>query len=298
MANPTQQDTLHKFRQQLFEDGILQDGDTIGTDDETLLRFLHARSFDIALSKKMFADCQHWRKTVQGVGIDRIYSQTDPFDYPERETVFKFWPMWFHKTDKQGRPINVQILGKMDLSKLYKVCTPKRHWETVLANAECLPREVLPAASRVAGRHIGTTLVIVDLKGFSLSQFWQAKSIARDSFQMSQDFYPETMGELVIINAPSSFTIIWNVIKPWLARDTAQKVSIYGKDYQKALLDLVDAESLPASLGGKCTCKDLGGCEFSGAGPWLDGRKGWGPRSKARLEEANSEVMLSGAAKL
>lgn len=37
MANPTQQDTLHKFRQQLFEDGILQDGDTIGTDDETLL---------------------------------------------------------------------------------------------------------------------------------------------------------------------------------------------------------------------------------------------------------------------
>lgn len=28
----------------------------------------------------MFADCQHWRKTVQGVGIDRIYSQTDPFD--------------------------------------------------------------------------------------------------------------------------------------------------------------------------------------------------------------------------
>jgi hypothetical protein len=106
------------------------------------------------------------------------------------------------------------------------------------------------------------------------------------------------MGELIIINAPSSFTVIWNVIKPWLARETANKVSIFGKDYQKALLDLVDAESLPASLGGKCTCQDLGGCEFSVAGPWLDGRKGWGPRSRAKLENANSDVMLTGAAKL
>lgn len=29
-----------------------------------------------------------------------------------------------------------------------------------------LPREVLPAAARTAGRNIGNTLVIVDLKGF------------------------------------------------------------------------------------------------------------------------------------
>jgi hypothetical protein len=29
-----------------------------------------------------------------------------------------------------------------------------------------LPREVLPAAARVAGRNIGNSLVIVDLKGF------------------------------------------------------------------------------------------------------------------------------------
>lgn len=74
-----------------------------------------------------------------------------------------------------------------------------------------LPREVLPAAARAAGRNISTSLVIVDLKGFGyitlwlllhlftdssylhrLSQFWQVKSLARDSFQISQDYYPET----------------------------------------------------------------------------------------------------------
>lgn len=90
------------------------------------------------------------------------------------------------------------------------------------------------------------------------------------------------MGQLAIINAPSSFTIIWNVIKPWLSKETAEKVDILGSDYQDVLLSLVDAENLPASLGGNCTCDEEGGCALSGAGPWQEGRVGWGPKSKAQ----------------
>jgi hypothetical protein len=37
MVNTSHQDTLHELRRELFEEGILQDGDTVGTDDETLL---------------------------------------------------------------------------------------------------------------------------------------------------------------------------------------------------------------------------------------------------------------------
>ena len=81
------------------------------------------------------------------------------------------------------------------------------------------------------------------------------------------------MAKLAIVNAPSSFTTIWSFIKPWLAKETVQKVDILGSDYQKVLLDLVDAENLPASLGGKCTCSEFGGCEKSNSGPWSEGRK-------------------------
>ena len=28
----------------------------------------------------MFADCQEWRRTVEGVGIDELYRTLDPFD--------------------------------------------------------------------------------------------------------------------------------------------------------------------------------------------------------------------------
>jgi len=119
------------------------------------------------------------------------------------------------------------------------------------------------------------------------------------------------MGQLIIVNAPTSFTAIWSVIKPWLAPRTLEKISILGAnqpDQQATLLDLVSPENLPVALGGTCTCtcsstgttdstnsstassksdSDVdsdsdscsgsssgggGGCTLSNAGPWMDGR--------------------------
>jgi len=87
------------------------------------------------------------------------------------------------------------------------------------------------------------------------------------------------MGQLAIVNAPSTFTMIWSVIKRWISQETAAKVDILGHDYRSVLLTLIDAENLPTSLGGKCTCSEAGGCHLSGAGPWQEGRVGWGPRA-------------------
>ncbi len=102
------------------------------------------------------------------------------------------------------------------------------------------------------------------------------------------------MGQLVIINAPSSFAIIWNVIKSWLPKETVAKIDILGSDYKQVLLELIDAESLPTSLGGQCTCEGPGGCELSGAGPWQDERKGWGPRSQADRETSEDQGSTNG----
>lgn len=124
------------------------------------------------------------------------------------------------------------------------------------------------------------------------------KGLARGAFQVSQDYFPETMSQLAIVNAPSSFTTIWAIMRPWLAKETVAKVSVLGTNYHSALLELVDPENLPESLGGTCTCEDcvpregegkaveeeggvaeMGRCAFSSAGPWLFGRKerreGW-----------------------
>jgi hypothetical protein len=65
------------------------------------------------------------------------------------------------------------------------------------------------------------------------------------------------MGQLIIMNAPTSFTTIWSMIKPWLAPRTLDKISILGacqSDQHATLLDLVSPENLPVALGGTCTC--------------------------------------------
>lgn len=96
MRNHSHQEVLDIFRGELAAEGIIRHGDSIGTDDETLLcvsivqarcsltphhrRFLRARKFDLKQAKKMVTDCQRWRWTVEGVGIDRLYDRIDPFD--------------------------------------------------------------------------------------------------------------------------------------------------------------------------------------------------------------------------
>lgn len=96
------------------------------------------------------------------------------------------------------------------------------------------------------------------------------------------------MGQLAIVNAPSTFTLIWSIIKPWLSKETVEKIDILGSNYQDVLLSLVDKENLPTILGGGCECE--GGCEYSFAGPWKEGLE---ERRERRKREANRVLDLT-----
>ena len=38
--------------------------------------------------------------------------------------------------------------------------------------------------------------------------------------KLSQDFYPETMGKMVVCNTPMIFSGIWSMIKGWVDEKT------------------------------------------------------------------------------
>jgi hypothetical protein len=63
-------------------------------DDATLLRFLRARKFDITRAKEMWAANEEWRKSF---GTDAIARS---FEFPEARDVDKYYPQFYHKTDK------------------------------------------------------------------------------------------------------------------------------------------------------------------------------------------------------
>jgi hypothetical protein len=113
---------------------------------------------------------------------------------------------------------------------------------------------------------VETSCTILDLHNVSLSNFYRVKDYVLETSNIGQNRYPETMGKFFIINAPWTFSAIWTIIKPWLDEVTVSKINILGSSYKEQLLAHMPAESLPKEFGGTCRC--VGGCSLSDAGPW------------------------------
>ncbi|KAG8712313.1 cytosolic factor, phosphatidylinositol/phosphatidylcholine transfer protein [Ceratobasidium sp. 423] len=256
---PEQEQVLSQFRGDLQKEGWLVPE---RHDDPTLLRFLRARKFDLIKSKEMIIACEEWRKTF---GVDDIINN---FDFPEKEQVSKYYPQYYHKMDKDCRPVYIERLGNVDLKALAGVTTQERQLQNLVNEYERFLHERLPACSAAAGKPVETSCTILDMKGVGISSFYQVKDYVSKTSNIGQNYYPETMGKFYIINAPYLFSTIWTFVKPWLDEVTVAKISILGSDYKKTLLEQIPAENLPADLGGACNCP--GGCSLSDQGPWND----------------------------
>ena len=104
---------------------------------------------------------------------------------------------------------------------------------------------------------------------------------------MSQNYYPERLGRLYLINAPWGFSTVFSVVKGWLDPITVEKIHVLGSGYQKELLGQVPAENLPVIFGGTCDCP--GGCALSDEGPWTDPQ--WAKPAKWQRAAANETVI-------
>lgn len=286
---PAEQAQVHQLRMLLETEGCTKRLDTL-----TLLRFLRARKFDVNAAKQMFMDCEAWRAETK---LDDI---VPTWDFPEKAEMFKYYPQYYHKTDKDGRPVYIEQLGKIDLGPLYKITTPERMLTNLAVEYERLADQRLPACSRKSGHLLETCCTIMDLKGVTLTKIPSVYSNISQASTLSQNYYPERLGKLYLINAPWGFSTIWSVLKGWIDPVTVQKIKILGSGYQKELLSQVPAENLPVEFGGKCQCE--GGCQFSNMGPWREdewkGSEAKKPEEKKEeaAEEAPKEAPAEGAA--
>ncbi|KAJ7281482.1 CRAL-TRIO domain-containing protein [Mycena rebaudengoi] len=228
--------------------------------DADLLRFLRARKFDAGRAQEMVLSAEKWRVDF---GVDEIMRT---FDFPELSEVDKYYPQYYHKMDKDGRPIYIERIGKLDMKALYALTTQERLLQRLVFEYERFLSLRLPACAAAAGHPVETSLTILDLHNVSLSNFVRVRDYVLHAARIGQDRYPECMGRFYIINAPFTFSVVWAVIRPWLDEVTVSKVSILGSGYRPTLLAQIDRESLPREFGGECACE--GGCSLSDAGPW------------------------------
>mmetsp|Transcript_66689 Transcript_66689/g.77405 ORF Transcript_66689/g.77405 Transcript_66689/m.77405 type:complete len:343 (-) Transcript_66689:184-1212(-) len=255
----SQEQALEKFRAEVRAMDIPDDK----YDDVYLLRFLRARKFDLAKTKEMWVNFIKWRKEN---GVDQIKD----FVFTEIEEVKKSWPHGYFMTDKEGRPIYIERTGILNLTQLFKVTTEERMIKYWIQGYERVTTEILPACSKIKGSHVGQTLAIIDLKGFSMGMMSKkVYNFIQLASNIGQNYYPEIMGRMLVINAPMLFSGIWSMIKGWIDEKTRAKIEIIGSKYEAKLLELVPAENLPDFLGGKATKSEYGENMTIEKGPWV-----------------------------
>ncbi|KAF3783161.1 Patellin-6, partial [Nymphaea thermarum] len=206
-------------------------------DYHMMLRFLKARKFDIEKAKHMWAEMLQWRKEF---GADTIM---EDFEFKEIDEVLKYYPQGHHGVDKEGKPVYIERLGKVDPNKLMQVTTMERYIKYHVQGFEKCFVVKFPACSIAAKRHIDSSTTIIDVHGLGLKNLSKAARELLDRLQkIDGNNYPEVLGNR----------------------------------YQSKLLEIIDARwsilisELPDFLGGTCTCSDQGGCLRSDKGPWKD----------------------------
>mmetsp|Transcript_7329 Transcript_7329/g.13568 ORF Transcript_7329/g.13568 Transcript_7329/m.13568 type:complete len:313 (+) Transcript_7329:170-1108(+) len=208
----------------------------------------------------MFENFMKWR---QEFGTDEILS----FSFPEVFEMKRFYPHGYHRTDLQGRPVYIERLGQLELSRLFEITTDQRMMRYFVREYERLLKIIFPACSKVKGSKVEQSFTILDLSGASMRLLSKSTfNFIKLASTTAQDYYPEILGRMFIVNAPMLFSGAWSTIKGFLDEKTRNKISIVGSKFAPQLLEHIDASCLPVFLGGTCDCPN--GCLNTNPGPW------------------------------
>ncbi|KAI8902851.1 CRAL-TRIO domain-containing protein [Globomyces pollinis-pini] len=261
--------TLNELRDNLQQIGKF---DPTRHDDSVLVRFLRARQFNLEKSQLMISDYEDWRNK------NNIEDIVQNFAFTEHKEVHQVFPRFYHGIDKQGRPIFINQHHNLDAKKLFAITTEERLLHHHIREQERCLRYRLPACSIKAGTSVEQVVLILDAHKYPFLQFQQVKGFIQKITSISSDYYPETLAKIFIINTGMFFPTIWTIFKNFFDKKTQSKISILGTNYQKDLLEYIDADQLPKFYGGTCTC--VGGCENGDFGPWSDGTVEGYPKSE------------------
>ncbi|GAB4815807.1 hypothetical protein N2152v2_002853 [Parachlorella kessleri] len=232
------------------------------TDKLTLRRFLRARKHSLSKAKGMFLDQLEWRKA------NDVDSVLHGFKFEERDRFFEYYPEGFYGTDRLGRPVYVQQPGKVNTDELWKFTTMERCVRYHIQQQERYLNVVLPSASLASGKIQEQSIVLLDMDGVGVSTLTgEVRKILALIMEIDQDNYPELMYKTLIINAPTTFRVLWAMVRHLMDARTQAKIEVLPADYHAELQAYIAPENLMQQYGGSNPAPLI-----KEPGPWQDAK--------------------------
>lgn len=212
-----------------------------------LLRFCRARQFDMKKVDMMLDKFFKWRDQKD---MKRIANR----DFRDFTHLMQNHESGRYGVDVEGRPIIIERVGLSNSKEIMNVNDPITIEDYFIQMYERSLFIEFPIASQFCNKRVEQTFLIVDLKNVNIGKIFdnKFKEFLKFIAVMSQDYYPEMLGKMFIVNAPFLFKGVWSVVKLWLDKKTKSKIEMHSDVPIKRIQEFLNIDNIPTFLGGKC----------------------------------------------
>uniref|UniRef100_A0A7S1VHQ1 CRAL-TRIO domain-containing protein n=1 Tax=Grammatophora oceanica TaxID=210454 RepID=A0A7S1VHQ1_9STRA len=203
-------------------------------------RFLMAGKGDPVEGQRRYEETLEWRKEHR---VDYILKDA----HPDYDTIREHYPLYCHLRGRNNEPVFYEKPPKTNLKALRKagVGLDKmlRHY--------CMITEF--GWQYIEPGDDAKSVYIIDLEGIRMTDFvGETVDFVKKGSAFTGAHYPERAGYVFVINVPSWFKMIWNVVKPMVDPVTLEKIYILrGKnEIREYMTERIPLENIPPEYGG------------------------------------------------
>lgn len=215
---------------------------------------LRARKFNLEDAMALVEKIAQWRRETKVA--DKGRQHTDSVLSMSRDILVAFYPhAYLNVRDAQGRPVYFEKTGSIDVDGLLASTTLEKviDWHLHTLEAFVVPLMARATRERTDGQVIDSITNVLDCEGLSLGMITgHTREYLKALTDLDKVYYPELLGKMLIINAPTVFSAIWAIVSPFLDPRTRDKITVCGSNYFDQLVELMgSSERVPVEYGGR-----------------------------------------------
>lgn len=213
--------------------------------DVELLAFLRARSLNVKEAEKLMNVDLNLRRFLQ---MDEFLKNPEK---PQITLNKKYTVSGTIGFDKEGYLVRVINVGHSDIKGFINVLSTMENFKIFLwfLEKDLLIQE---AENRKTGNKNKQITYILNMENLTLGKLMDKAVLETGllAIKLLQDHYHDVVRVAYLINAGALFSSAFKLFKPVIKESLHQKIKVLGDNWKEELLNKIDADILPAYLGG------------------------------------------------